>query len=103
MSEQESTATIVEVSGYKSVLKLADLFDRHEDQFLTPAEFAKELAERLSLNQFAEDDDLKDIIEQLKVADNDIDSVDIIVDDLYEFADTDKRIFLAMYEAEELN
>jgi len=90
----ETNSSVIEINPtiWKSTVEIGDLFDRWKEEVITVEEFASELVERLSKNKYASNDDIKDIIGELKLVE-DMDELDRYIDDLYDFGDNDHRIW----------
>jgi len=76
------------------VLDASDLWKNYEDEKITIAELSKEFAKRLSLTVYAKD--LEELIEHFENA-TDADTFDYYLEELYDFCDDDKRMFIKTY------
>lgn len=87
------------MANWKTILDLSDIRAEYEDEKITLQVLAYKTAARLRLNPFAQDDQLQYIIQEFQELSQDNivdDDYDDILNDLYEFADQEHRIWIKM-------
>jgi hypothetical protein len=81
------------MANWKTKVDIFDLNCQFEADEITAKEYADQLANRLERNKYAKDEELKDIISDLRDA-QDEDDVDSVLYQLYEYGDYDHRIWI---------
>lgn len=83
---------------WKTRINIIDLYEAYKDGNLVITEVARQLASRLSKNKYIEDWQLQDIVDNFESfaeeGKENINKYDIILKELYDFADYDHRIWI---------
>jgi hypothetical protein len=86
------------MTNWKTTLNIRDLHHRHQEGEITIQEVAAGVAERFKRNKYAQEWQAQDIIDQLEgIAEGDdatAQDYDYVLRELYDFADTDHRIWV---------
>lgn len=84
--------------NWKSTVIVQDLHQAHQAGTMSIQEVARQLAERLKKNKFSDEPELEEVIDNFedmaKDPDTTADDYDMILSELYSFADDDHRIWV---------
>jgi hypothetical protein len=87
------------MANWQTTLDISDVYDHDKNDGATCSvvKAGRIVANRLEENKFASDSDIQDIIMRLQEVEDDADEFDEIMDDLYEFADKEHRIWVKTF------